>query len=48
MEVAISSAHASGTYPASDELTAQQMIEIYRLMFLSRAVDDREILLKRQ
>ena len=48
MEVAISSARASGTYPARDELTAQQMIEIYRLMFLSRAVDDREILLKRQ
>ena len=48
MEVAISSARASGAYPARDELTAQQMIEIYRLMFLSRAVDDREILLKRQ
>jgi len=48
MEVAISSARASGTYPARDELTAKQMIEIYRLMFLSRAVDDREILLKRQ
>ncbi len=48
MEVAISSARASGTYPARDELTAQQMIEIYRLMFLSRAVDDREILLKHQ
>jgi 2-oxoisovalerate dehydrogenase E1 component len=48
MEVAISSSHLSGNHPASDELTAQQMIEIYRLMFLSRAVDDREILLKRQ
>jgi 2-oxoisovalerate dehydrogenase E1 component len=48
MEVAISSARASGTDPAQDELTAQQMVEIYRLMFLSRAVDDREILLKRQ
>ena len=48
MEVAISSARASGTHSARDELTAQQMIEIYRLMFLSRAVDDREILLKRQ
>ena len=41
-------ARASGNDPAPDELTAQQMIEIYRLMFLSRAVDDREILLKRQ
>ncbi len=29
-------------------LPPQQMIEIYRLMFLSRRVDDREILLKRQ
>ena len=48
MEVAISSARAPGTFPASDELTAQQLVEIYRLMFLSRAVDDREILLKRQ
>ncbi len=48
MEVAISSTRTSGSDPASDELTAQQMIEIYRLMFLSRAVDDREILLKRQ
>ncbi len=48
MEVAISSARASGTFPAADELTAHQMVEIYRLMFLSRSVDDREILLKRQ
>jgi 2-oxoisovalerate dehydrogenase E1 component len=29
-------------------LTAQQLIEIYRLMFVSRRIDDREILLKRQ
>src|ERR1700722_6465864 len=48
MEAAISMARAPGTFPASDELTAQQLVEIYRLMFLSRAVDDREILLKRQ
>jgi 2-oxoisovalerate dehydrogenase E1 component len=48
MEVAISSARASEAYSARAELTAQQMIEVYRLMFLSRAVDDREILLKRQ
>ncbi len=48
MELAISSARASGTHPASDELTAQQLVEIYRLMFLSRSVDDREINLKRQ
>src|ERR1700721_4114478 len=48
MEAAISMARAPGTFPASDELTAQQLVEIYRLMFPSRAVDDREILLKRQ
>ncbi len=48
MESAISSARASGTDPATSELTAQRLVEIYRLMFLSRAVDDREILLKRQ
>jgi 2-oxoisovalerate dehydrogenase E1 component len=30
------------------ELLPEQMIEIYRLMYLSRRVDDREIMLKRQ
>jgi 2-oxoisovalerate dehydrogenase E1 component len=34
--------------PDPGHLTPQQLIEIYRLMFLSRRVDDREILLKRQ
>src|SRR5271168_3000535 len=29
-------------------LTSQQLIEFYRLMFLSRRIDDREIVLKRQ
>ena len=29
-------------------LTPQQLVEMYRLMFLSRRLDDREILLKRQ
>ncbi len=48
MEVAISRARGAGSSPASDEPTAPQLIETYRLMFLSRAVDDREILLKRQ
>jgi 2-oxoisovalerate dehydrogenase E1 component len=48
MEVAISRARAAGAFLASDEPTATQMVEIYRLMFLSRAIDDREILLKRQ
>ncbi|MGB0082555.1 MAG: thiamine pyrophosphate-dependent enzyme [Terracidiphilus sp.] len=44
----MSRARAAGSSPASDGPTAPQLIEIYRLMFLSRAVDDREILLKRQ
>jgi 2-oxoisovalerate dehydrogenase E1 component len=48
MGLAISSARAAGSFGASGALTAQQLVEIYRLMFLSRAVDDREILLKRQ
>ena len=29
-------------------LTRKQLIEMYRLMYLSRRIDDREILLKRQ
>ena len=29
-------------------LSREQLIEIYRLMYLSRRIDDREILLKRQ
>jgi 2-oxoisovalerate dehydrogenase E1 component len=29
-------------------LTSEQLIQIYRLMFMSRRIDDREILLKRQ
>src|SRR5437764_7107352 len=29
-------------------LTRKQLVEIYRLMYLSRRLDDREILLKRQ
>src|SRR5216683_1181941 len=36
---------AAKTY---EGLTRQQLIEIYRLMYLSRKLDDREILLKRQ
>jgi len=35
----------SGKY---EGLTSQQLIRIYRLMYLSRRLDDREILLKRQ
>src|SRR5512143_3371958 len=38
-------ATADKTY---EGLTRQQLIDMYRLMFLSRRIDDREILLKRQ
>ena len=41
---------AVATEPTADAggLSAQQLIEFYRLMYLSRRTDDREILLKRQ
>ena len=48
MGLAVSSAKASLAFGAQGGLTPQQLIEIYRLMYLSRRVDDREILLKRQ
>jgi 2-oxoisovalerate dehydrogenase E1 component len=48
MGLAVSTARVPGAIPGSGHLTPQQLIEIYRLMFLSRRVDDREILLKRQ
>jgi 2-oxoisovalerate dehydrogenase E1 component len=46
-------ASAVADMPAKTEktyegLTRQQLVEIYRLMYLSRRLDDREILLKRQ
>ena len=47
MGMVISSASVSNS-AASGRLSAQQLVEIYRLMYLSRHVDDREILLKRQ
>ncbi|MGO9776656.1 MAG: thiamine pyrophosphate-dependent enzyme [Terracidiphilus sp.] len=47
MEVAVSSAHES-VLEGSGSLGPRQLVEIYRLMVLSRRVDDREILLKRQ
>ncbi len=43
--VADSNRKSEKTY---EGLTRKQLIEIYRLMFLSRRIDDREILLKRQ
>jgi 2-oxoisovalerate dehydrogenase E1 component len=48
MELAVSNAREFETAGAQGSLTAAQMVEIYRLMYLSRRVDDREILLKRQ
>ena len=48
MGVAVSRARAPETATASGRLSPQELIEIYRLMYLSRRVDDREILLKRQ
>ncbi len=48
MGLAVSTARVPGAAPDAGQLTPQQLIEIYRLMFLSRRVDDREILLKRQ
>jgi 2-oxoisovalerate dehydrogenase E1 component len=48
MGLAVSSTRAAGTVHDSGKLLPQQLIEIYRLMFLSRRIDDREILLKRQ
>jgi 2-oxoisovalerate dehydrogenase E1 component len=48
MGLAVSGAHWSGSTSASGRLDARQLIEIYRLMYLSRRLDDREIMLKRQ
>jgi 2-oxoisovalerate dehydrogenase E1 component len=48
MELAVSSARLPESAAGFGGLSPQQMIEIYRLMYLSRRVDDREILLKRQ
>jgi 2-oxoisovalerate dehydrogenase E1 component len=48
MNVAISNANAPQSVVGPEGLNAEQMVNIYRLMYLSRRVDDREILLKRQ
>jgi 2-oxoisovalerate dehydrogenase E1 component len=48
MDLAISSARAPEQAKANGPLTPEQLVEIYRLMYLSRRIDDREILLKRQ
>lgn len=48
MELAVSGLQASSAETVFDGVDAQQLVEIYRLMVLSRRLDDREILLKRQ
>ncbi len=49
MELATSSARESLSAKAGPGgLSPRQLVEIYRLMVLSRRIDDREILLKRQ
>jgi 2-oxoisovalerate dehydrogenase E1 component len=48
MDLAVSSARVLETSPVTGKLSSQALIEIYRLMYLSRRIDDREIMLKRQ
>jgi len=48
MGLAVSGARVSGSTSASERLSTQQLVEAYRLMYLSRRLDDREIMLKRQ
>ncbi|HJX82941.1 MAG TPA: dehydrogenase, partial [Candidatus Angelobacter sp.] len=45
--VAVADAPAK-TEKTYEGLTRQQLVEMYRLMYLSRRLDDREILLKNQ
>jgi 2-oxoisovalerate dehydrogenase E1 component len=45
MATKVEAVNAAKTF---DGLTPKQLLDIYRLMFLSRRIDDREILLKRQ
>jgi 2-oxoisovalerate dehydrogenase E1 component len=48
MGLAVSSAGAPAMIDASSGLSSQDLIKIYQLMYLSRRIDDRELLLKRQ
>ena len=48
MDLAVSSARVLETSSMTGKLGPQALIEIYRLMYLSRRIDDREIMLKRQ
>lgn len=48
MGLAVSTARVAEAIASTGSLTPQHLIDIYTLMFLSRHIDDREILLKRQ
>ena len=48
MELAVSSAGVPKTESSSASMSSQEMVDFYRWMHLSRRLDDREILLKRQ
>ena len=48
MGLAVSTTRGPLSEFGSGRLTSEELVEIYRLMFLSRRIDDREILLKRQ
>jgi len=48
MELAISSVRAPEPGAKTGALSPEELVRIYRLMYLSRRVDDREIMLKRQ
>jgi 2-oxoisovalerate dehydrogenase E1 component len=48
MGLAVSSAQAPMTAYTTGSLSSQELINIYRLMYLSRRIDDREIFLKKQ
>ncbi|MFZ0202037.1 MAG: dehydrogenase E1 component subunit alpha/beta [Candidatus Sulfotelmatobacter sp.] len=45
LKLALTSTKKSGTY---EGLTREQLLEAYRIMYTSRRIDDREIMLKRQ
>ncbi len=48
MGMAVSRARGATSASTSERLSTQKLVEIYRLMYLSRSLDDREIMLKRQ